>query len=878
MEGLTPSPPSGVFVLEVPYLRSFSYKYSEGSFLAPSHLEQDGNMTLDNFDAVESLLSDDQASWLQARLFFGLICEFLGRQIDESHFISRTADGVERITVHLIMPDLISGWAASLSHMPRKDRASRLTYLKAVLQSAATESEQIDIVATRLDNIEQSYLGRILLSIKLLLYYLHSILEDYAEAHARESLHQWIYDIRISGIPSLQMNNLLTHRAKAKQRNSLPFLAPGGKKTPSVSTLLQCFEINGWCPVRALQVCQFYTISIASYLSCLRRDDGPHVSHEMCPVEKRCVAYDLSSQVIPDHISKHVTPTCDCSHLTVDQNRMTEIIQKGQIPILSMLPDADDLSIKLHVNDGLKPYSAISHVWSDGRGNPLANSLPKCQLRKIAYTLLDVKEERRCASSKWELYITGKIWQRSKSDRRMRVYFWMDTLCIPVQPTSDGPSLTDTKLKAIRHITPIFEEAEQVLVLDSGIESLCPPTNKEQRSVLEDEFTARILGSKWVQRAWTLEEGALSRDCFFMIDRANTLKLDQLVLETRSKPQGELVQRKKSTGRVWPWSKGSPDQKRIQPRFRTPLRLLLAEPLNEGRKRALRRGLSRRLKKHFAENRSSQFVEAWNNLLQRSATKPDDPMLIFANLLDFNAASIARLPSKKQLPLILRSCQDLPLSLLYDIHRKAQPGLHPRDRWVPTTIDGDRLINSAVLKNDLLPSDNGGLIIDTTTCEPDSLLIWMVRSDVGPPSEQTLFCANDVSTGEKYVVELYRQVSGDEVPLFYENTAKSGYASASYICIIIDKATGTDSLNGYSGRGACLIIQAEGLKYTNMLRYDCALVAWSPTQWTHRTGSTSLPPQWSLTPLEPGQNLRLEYGRYLLSIIRLVLDANETRR
>jgi len=59
------------------------------------------------------------------------------------------------------------------------------------------------------------------------------------------------------------------------------------------------------------------------------------------------------------------------------------------------------------------PYVAISHVWSDGLGNAIANTLPWCQLQRIQ-GLVDA------------LY-------QDTAGNQHPVPFWMDTLCVPVE-------------------------------------------------------------------------------------------------------------------------------------------------------------------------------------------------------------------------------------------------------------------------------------------------------------------------------------------------------------------------------------------------------------------------------------------------------------
>jgi hypothetical protein len=78
--------------------------------------------------------------------------------------------------------------------------------------------------------------------------------------------------------------------------------------------------------------------------------------------------------------------------------------------------------------------------------------------------------------------------------------------------------------------------------------------------------------------------------------------------------------------------------------FQQPLKTSLLGILNNDRKRAFQLGMGRKELKWLKERRSSQFVNAWNILLERSATESNDLFIIFANILDFDAALIINLP------------------------------------------------------------------------------------------------------------------------------------------------------------------------------------------------------------------------------------------
>lgn len=81
------------------------------------------------------------------------------------------------------------------------------------------------------------------------------------------------------------------------------------------------------------------------------------------------------------------------------------------------------------------------------------------------------------------------------------VAFWMDTMCIPVDP-----SARLHRKKAIQLLGKTFQEASAVLVLDRELEIV----NAITASFLE--LGLRILTSGWVKRLWTLQEASLASE------------------------------------------------------------------------------------------------------------------------------------------------------------------------------------------------------------------------------------------------------------------------------------------------------------------------------------------------------------------------------
>ncbi|KAL8786308.1 MAG: hypothetical protein Q9195_008268 [Heterodermia aff. obscurata] len=124
--------------------------------------------------------------------------------------------------------------------------------------------------------------------------------------------------------------------------------------------------------------------------------------------------------------------------------------------------------------ENVPSYVAISHVWSDGKGNPHQNFLPACQLQRLQ-------------DSANALYPSS----------RQPVPFWMDTLCVPV-----GKDFRPARNRAINRMKATYKNAEKILVFDSSLELV-------HSTIAPEEAVIRLRYSPWSTRLWTMQEGRL---------------------------------------------------------------------------------------------------------------------------------------------------------------------------------------------------------------------------------------------------------------------------------------------------------------------------------------------------------------------------------
>lgn len=183
---------------------------------------------------------------------------------------------------------------------------------------------------------------------------------------------------------------------------------------------------QGWCPT---VVKQLWTSQnpIGQYYASLLGPPYRKLDHSDCGFEDtECAAM----KKLPLGHIKHEKEDCQCDILLVDSLKLAEIIEREEIPALRLIEQNGQPFLDV-VSSQSEPgfeYTAMSHVWSDGWGNPIENSLPLCRVQKIVrdisatYSMPDFDVEPP----------QGRYYRNTKHDDR--VFFWMDTLCVPRSP------------------------------------------------------------------------------------------------------------------------------------------------------------------------------------------------------------------------------------------------------------------------------------------------------------------------------------------------------------------------------------------------------------------------------------------------------------
>lgn len=262
---------------------------------------------------------------------------------------------------------------------------------------------------------------------------------------------------------------------------------------------------RGWCQLEvasAAAKCQ--NLETLFFLSRLQRFDSGR-NHESCSIEK-CRASELYWKSRQKQSAAHSTSNCICGEITLtheEQTNMSNILSREEIPLIDFVSNDDGFTPSIRTLSSAEEYDfvAISHIWTDGLGNPEGNSLTCCQLQRVRGL------------------VTSLVKSTVASSDANDVLFWIDSICCPTEPI-------EARSQAIGMMRKVYEEATAVLVLDAELQSL----HHQSMPVLE--LAARIVNAGWMRRLWTLQEGELSDVlCFQFAD--GTVPLGSLMREVK---------------------------------------------------------------------------------------------------------------------------------------------------------------------------------------------------------------------------------------------------------------------------------------------------------------------------------------------------------
>ncbi len=176
--------------------------------------------------------------------------------------------------------------------------------------------------------------------------------------------------------------------------------------------------------------------------------------------------------------TRHIKPDCNCEMMAAKESKIEHAIEFGGIALLQYNPGDQHFGVVMPDPD--TPYVVVSHVWADGLGNESGNALLSCQVQRLA-----------------------SLTKKFSEFQGRGVHFWIDSICVPVH------SITARK-RAITKMFDVYAGAYATIVLSADLMK----HDAGNRSYLEPAM--RIVTSGWMRRLWTFQEGAVSRNLYFL--------------------------------------------------------------------------------------------------------------------------------------------------------------------------------------------------------------------------------------------------------------------------------------------------------------------------------------------------------------------------
>lgn len=287
---------------------------------------------------------------------------------------------------------------------------------------------------------------------------------------------------------------------------------------------------QGWCKHQAQRMCrQTYSAIGLVYLASIRRHPAQWIAHSPCNTADHCIGYNVDNETFQ---GVHVEMNCECEPVAAHEADMLAILKSGGVPVVRCkLRGLDRLTLQ-HVRASPSAYTAISHLWADGLGNPSGNTLPRCQLERLVNW---VSKAARSATTG-----SGNLFR--KAFTRSHIDFWLDIYCVPVVKRNTLAPLTDDSIRteelqrlkaaALSRMLAVYSWAESVLVLDHELSYITSSHD-------ELELLGRVAISGWNSRYWTFQEYCLSRGTTFQsgegprwqFPRTHSMKMKNLSTE-----------------------------------------------------------------------------------------------------------------------------------------------------------------------------------------------------------------------------------------------------------------------------------------------------------------------------------------------------------
>ncbi|CAM1508807.1 Fc.00g025460.m01.CDS01 [Cosmosporella sp. VM-42] len=470
---------------------------------------------------------------------------------------------------------------------------------------------------------------------------------------------------------------------------------------------------SGMCEYWRGIYCNKHTDAVIYCLSglCL----GTNGERTLCTA-KSCDCYNVHNEKYEARHTTHCHGKKVCQFFGPDMEKVAAMIDEGDIPLIELRRNpalktevvsegkahTPPITLRVVSHQEHENFVAISHVWAGGLGNPKNNELPMCQIELLYYAT-------SCVPDGLPRFPLEAPFDRQLQEGRDcgPCYIWIDTLCIPVVPSTDSKremgeaSSTSEgvpnqarydglKRQAIDSMAFVYRMAACVLVFDPLIQRLC------FRRDCKVAAAVSLLACPWMMRCWTFQEGYLSQQLWFVFG-SEIVNPRQWLFRLRSWNDSSSYGEKNKLSVLekaaieeclrpfWRWSSEKDSESDV---LVTDYRYQYEEDSFEAIG-DVASDLFHGYKSSAIDGRQSVrfFAYIWNELATRTTTQRTDLHGILAVLLGlsareiFSSATGSRSPGQR-MAMVLRGRQYLPLAMLLQIYPR-DTQLCPGIEWLP---------------------------------------------------------------------------------------------------------------------------------------------------------------------------------------------------
>ncbi|EPS37870.1 hypothetical protein H072_8463 [Dactylellina haptotyla CBS 200.50] len=440
-------------------------------------------------------------AFYQTWLYFGLLSEVFLCE-DANELFSREEDNGSLVITTEYLAKVVQKWKDSLNAMPLPEKVKAISKAIQAIKRVHNELEEVNV-----PNPDH-------------FIWTENVPPQGVEARFAIALLGDALGYSVASVCDQDLENAVDKYNSKWSRGGGEVVSPRYPyfRWGILSALDEAMDEALLCPVEKEQL-ETASPTFVCYLLSIPDTNRYPGQHANCK-DGTCVGNNIDDET---YVTKHVDEDCECEHDGPVIEDVKACLESGHIPTLSISivdgeyqgmtvkgqkPEQASIWKRNQQKSGIAKsldYVALSHVWSDGLGNPFKNTLPKCQLKRLAYyvnyTMNDGKSRGVLSSFGKAFNLnkhqfskrSGTVWEQESN---FDISIWVDTMCVPLQK--------EYRKLAIKNMNQVYRQARYVMILDASV--------ARHGFTSDEELMGRLVLSTWMRRVWTLQEAVLGME------------------------------------------------------------------------------------------------------------------------------------------------------------------------------------------------------------------------------------------------------------------------------------------------------------------------------------------------------------------------------